>query len=246
VACGTAAFRDLNVSVSYIKIQPKIAQADKKVSWAYFARVSRKKPKSYHHGDLKRELVAMSIELLEAGGPDALSVAEVGRRLGVSSAAPYKHFRDRKELLRAVAAEGNRQLNEAIGRAVATECDPTVAFSLAGVAYVEWATMHPNLYRVAFDPENIDFDSTDHEGLEAPAVLEKMTGFWPDLKARLASAEPLLPTEPLISELAGRALAHGLASLFVSGIFESLHINSSQARRLARAVMGISAEPSAD
>ena len=69
---------------------------------------------SYHHGDLRAQLIAAVRDLVETHGPDGFSVAEAARRAGVSSAAPYKHFRDRPELLRAVAAEGMDRLRDAM------------------------------------------------------------------------------------------------------------------------------------
>jgi AcrR family transcriptional regulator len=200
------------------------------------------KQRSYHHGDLRRALVETSIELLEEGGVEALSVAEAGRRLGVSSAAPYKHFADRRELLHAVAAEGNRRLTEHIIETVGAERDPRTAFALSGVAYIEWAANNAALYRVTFDPANIEFSSTDHEGARPPEGLESMATFWPSLAARVRANEPLTAEDPLLEELAGRALAHGMASLFVNGVFASLGIGTTHARRLARAVVGLSPE----
>jgi AcrR family transcriptional regulator len=97
----------------------------------------------YHHGDLKQALIEASIALISEHGVEALTVAEVGRRVGVSSAAPYKHFPDRRALLRAIAAEGNRRLAAAIV-AVAGGCtDPVEAFRLSGVAFIRWAAENP-------------------------------------------------------------------------------------------------------
>src|SRR5690349_24505577 len=60
----------------------------------------------YHHGDLRRALVDAARRLLEAEGPSALSLRAVAREAGVSPAAPYHHFKDKAELLDAVAQEG--------------------------------------------------------------------------------------------------------------------------------------------
>lgn len=230
-----------------LRIQRKSRLSDKKCELCLLSAVARTRTKakqeSYHHGDLKRALVETSIELLREGGVEALNVAEAGRRLGVSSAAPYKHFRDRRELVRAVAAEGNRRLSQHILVTVGEEPDPQKAFALAGVAYVEWAASNAALYRVTFDPANIEFAATEHEGVEAPKTLESMATFWPELAELVRSAQPLSAEHPLVMELAGRALAHGLASLFVNGVFASLGIEEKQARRLARAVVGLSPEP---
>ena len=73
----------------------------------------------YHHGDLSRALVDAARRLLESEGPSALSLRAVAREAGVSPAAPYHHFKDKGELLDAVAHEGWLMLDEALGRAKA-------------------------------------------------------------------------------------------------------------------------------
>lgn len=219
---------------------------DRKVSFIYFRPMPRAKDESrYHHGDLERALVVIGIQLLEEGGVDALNVAEAARRLGVSSAAPYKHFRDRKALLVAIAAEGNRRLSQSLVAAVGNENDPAVAFALSGVAYVRWAAENPALYRVTLDPAYTAFAAPGSSDLKPPKGLESMATFWTDLVERVRSDEPLASTEPVVRELAGRALAHGLASLFAQGVFASIGIDDSQATRLARAVTGLPSEQKA-
>ncbi|MEM8933179.1 MAG: TetR/AcrR family transcriptional regulator, partial [Acidobacteriota bacterium] len=67
-------------------------------------------PRSYHHGDLRAALVDAAARLLEDDGATALSLRSVAREAGVSHTAPYRHFRDKHELLEAVAASGFRAL----------------------------------------------------------------------------------------------------------------------------------------
>lgn len=192
----------------------------------------------YHHGDLKRALVEASIELIQEEGVDALTVAEVGRRVGVSSAAPYKHFADRQALLRAIAEEGNRRLAEALVAEAGESSDPREAFRRSGVAYIRWAAENPALYRIAMDPAHIDYTSTTSDA-EAPEALKgSMETFWPELAALVRSGAALPASHPLMEQLRGRALAQGVASLFVSGVFASLGITTADAERVARAVTG--------
>ncbi|OJH34911.1 TetR/AcrR family transcriptional regulator [Cystobacter ferrugineus] len=201
--------------------------------------MTRKTPtRRYHHGDLKRALLEASIELIREDGVDALTMAEVGRRVGVSSAAPYKHFEDRQALLRALAAEGNRRLGEAIVAATQGSTDPREVFRLSGVAYIRWAAENPALYRIATDPAHIDYTSTSHE-VDAPEALKgSMETFWPELAALVRSGAALPASHALVQQLQGRALAQGVASLFVSGVFASLGITTADAERIARAVTG--------
>ncbi len=65
---------------------------------------------SYHHGDLRRALIAAAVEMVEQVGPEAFTLREVARRIGVSHAAPYRHFKTRHEVLVAVAAAGFERL----------------------------------------------------------------------------------------------------------------------------------------
>lgn len=106
---------------------------------------------SYHHGDLRAELIAAVRTLVEAHGPDGFSVAEAARQAGVSSAAPYKHFRDRPELLRAVAAEGMDRLRTAMETASARHPAGSVeAVAAIGQAYVDFARTGPGVFRLIF------------------------------------------------------------------------------------------------
>ena len=73
----------------------------------------------YHHGDLRRALVDAASRVLEAEGPSALSLRAVAREAGVSPAAPYHHFKDKTELLEAVAHEGWDMLDAALAEAKA-------------------------------------------------------------------------------------------------------------------------------
>src|ERR1700733_9370710 len=90
----------------------------------------------YHHGDLSRALVLAGRRILESDGPAALSLRAVAREAGVSPAAPYHHFKDKSELLEAVAGEGWHELGEAITEARANAPNPRAALTEIGVAYI--------------------------------------------------------------------------------------------------------------
>ena len=104
----------------------------------------------YHHGDLRRALIDAARRLLEAEGPSALSLRAVAREAGVSPAAPYHHFKDKAELLDAVAQEGwdilQTQMSEAKQKAEGLH-----QLTALGIAYVRFARENPALYRVMYD-----------------------------------------------------------------------------------------------
>jgi AcrR family transcriptional regulator len=104
----------------------------------------------YHHGDLRRALVDAARRILEAEGPTALSLRAVAREAGVSPAAPYHHFKDKAELLDAVAEEGWEMLDASMSHARAA-AEPRDKLNSLGIAYVCFARENPALYRVMYD-----------------------------------------------------------------------------------------------
>jgi len=104
----------------------------------------------YHHGDLRRALVEAGRRLLEAEGGADLSLRAVAREAGVSPAAPYHHFRDKNELLDALAMEGWDQLGDQMRAALAAADPARERLVTLGIAYVRFSRMNPAIYRVMF------------------------------------------------------------------------------------------------
>ena len=73
-------------------------------------RTAVRSKKSFHHGDLREALIAATRELLIEHGPDGFTLADACRRAGVTTAAPYKHFRDKQEIIEEIVARGFDQL----------------------------------------------------------------------------------------------------------------------------------------
>jgi AcrR family transcriptional regulator len=109
--------------------------------------------KSYHHGNLRAELLDTAIEQLRDVGADELSLRALARAIGVSQTAPYRHFSDKGELLAAMATRGYRNLLAALRAAVA-EAGDGAAEQLTAVAhaYVEYAAQNPQLFKLMFGP----------------------------------------------------------------------------------------------
>src|SRR5215468_6211539 len=99
--------------------------------------MARHKP--YHHGNLREVLLEAAIRLIAEVGPTAFTLREVARRADVSHNAPYRHFRDRDDLLAAVAAQGFRELTRAMNEAAATKSDVLERLKYAGLGYVTFA-----------------------------------------------------------------------------------------------------------
>ena len=74
-------------------------------------------PRGYHHGNLREALIRAALELIATKGTAGFTFAEAARFAGVSPAAPYRHFRDRDELMASVALRGFEQFEAALARA---------------------------------------------------------------------------------------------------------------------------------
>lgn len=92
----------------------------------------------YHHGDLRGELVRVSLDLIAEHGLAGFSVAEVARRAKVSPGAPYRHFPTRESLLAEVACQVTCQLSERVAAAIAEHDEPAAALAAAAGAYTRY------------------------------------------------------------------------------------------------------------
>src|ERR1700687_1624788 len=103
-------------------------------------------PRPSHHGNLPNAMRAAVREMLDETGPEGVLLCEVARRVGVTSAAAYRHFRGKEGLLASVATEGFRELADAMEGAEG-ETDSLVR---ARLAYVNFALAKRGLFRMMF------------------------------------------------------------------------------------------------
>ncbi len=107
--------------------------------------------KRFHHGDLKAALARSAAGLIERSGVDALSLREVAREAGVSTAAPYRHYASKEALLADVAQQGFEQLHDDLVEAAAG-LEQRAAVLAQCLCYVAFAQRRPALYRLMFGP----------------------------------------------------------------------------------------------
>ena len=113
------------------------------------ARVRQKA--KYHHGDLREALISAAYRLVKEAGAESFSLADACRLAGVSTAAPYRHFKDREEIVEAVTARGFQALTARMKRAVARHGEGSLAGIVAmGQAYVAFAVREKGLFRHMF------------------------------------------------------------------------------------------------
>ena len=184
------------------------------MSWSKDSKDGRSGERGYHHGNLKEALIRAALELIAQKGPAGFTFAEAARWAGVSPAAPYRHFRDRDELMADVARRGFEQFEAALARAWDSgRPDPSTAFDRLGKAYLQFARSEPAYYSAMFEA-GIPPDSNPElreAGERAFAVLRTAT-------ERLVAAMPAQGRPPvLMMALHIWAMSHGVASLFGRG-----------------------------
>jgi AcrR family transcriptional regulator len=176
--------------------------------------MSWKRGSGYHHGNLKEALVRAALELIVEKGPAGFTFAEAARWAGVSPAAPYRHFRDRDELMSDVARRGFERFEEALRRAWDEgRPDPFAAFDRLGKAYLKFARSEPAYYSAMFEAA-IPLD-TNPEFREAS---ERAFNVLRSATETLVATMPAKQRPPvMMMALHVWAMSHGIASLFGRG-----------------------------
>lgn len=148
-------------------------------------------------GGTRAAAVRVARRLLEAEGPEAITMRRIAGELGIQAPSLYKHFSDKRALEAAVIAEGLREFGQAMSKALASKAEPKRAIARA---YRAFGLQHPHLYRLMNDRE-LPRDLLP-PGLEDSVALPIVTAFGDRALARVAWA-----------------LAHGLVSLELAARF---------------------------
>src|SRR5258708_5817080 len=178
------------------------------MSW----RKERRAERGYHHGNLKEALLQAALGLIAEKGPAGFTFADAARSAGVSPAAPYRHFRDRDELLSSIAQRGFEQFEAVLTSAWDDgRPDAVTAFERVGKAYLGFAREEPAFYSAMFESGlPVDLNPT------LMAASERAFGIIRAAAERLAAlAPPGTPRPPpLMMALHIWSMAHGVASFF--------------------------------
>ena len=188
---------------------------------------------SYHHGDLRNALIEAGVEILEEEGNSALSLRKVARKVGVSHAAPYRHFANKEILIAAIADEGYQKLEEQMKEAAAQFPDGSNAQLIElGWAYIQFALENPNHLRVMFT----DFSK----------ACELETGNSFDLLVQTIKAgqeaNDVVAGDAMPLALTLWATVHGLATLLIENKIPAVSLGIISAEDVARACLQTSYE----
>lgn len=161
---------------------------------------------SYHHGDLRAELMDAAEDLLDEGGVGAVTLCEAARRCGVTPGATYRHFADKEALLAALAVRGFDAFRVALAAASSEgQHEPLAAMARA---YVRFALARPGRFRLMFGPAVSD--RSRYPDLAA-AVEGASIGF------RSAVNEKHL-SDHTVAMLRAWSMIHGLTQLILDGM----------------------------
>jgi len=165
----------------------------------------------YHHGDLRSALIEEGLAQLDVKAPDAVSLREIARNVGVSATAVYRHFPDKAALLDALCGVGGDRLAEAFREAMAGTSDRREAFNEMGKAYVKFALRNPSVFRLMMTQRPPDGDRN-----ESPGATDEPFGMLSDTLNGLLPPEAS-KTDRKIKRLQAWSMVHGLAMLMLDG-----------------------------
>lgn len=189
----------------------------------------------YHHGNLREELLREGERALEAGGAAGLSLREVARAVGVSHAAPRRHFADKQALLDALAISGFERLGCKLDAAVAGAAPSFEArVEALARAYAGFAARHPALLEVMF---------TAKHAADAPPALREASerAFTGTLTfiAQAQAAGDAVPGDPERVAIVAFAAIHGLVSMGNTGMLDGAPVDEVIGELVERVINGL-------
>ncbi len=169
---------------------------------------------NYHHGNLREALIESALGLIAKAGPNGFTLAEVARAVGVSGAAPYRHFRDRNALIGEIARQGFDRFAEQLFAAWDDgKPNPVGAIEAVARAYLGFARREPAFYAAMFEPGfSLDEDAALLASSERAFGVLRLAA---DAATRAMPAQSRPPA--LMVALHIWSMAHGVASLFIEG-----------------------------
>ena len=181
------------------------------MAWSRHARPDGRE--GYHHGNLRQALIDAALTMIAERGPTGFSLAELARAVGVSPAAPYRHFRDRAALLAEIARLGFELFEaELTGAWDGGRPEPAGALIRCGRRYLAFARRQPALYAAMFE-----------SGLPADTDVGLLRASERAFGVLVSAAEVVCatitgPGRPPASMVALHvwSMAHGIASLFLT------------------------------
>lgn len=176
-------------------------------------KTARKPAARYHHGNLRQALLDEAIRTIRGGGVDSVKLRDVGRKLGVSRTALYRHFADKSALIAAVAREGFERFRRDLADAWRAAGGGLEGLEAMGTAYIRFALANRSHYRVMFGQFGREREC------DAALVAEASAAFQVLVDALVSLQEAGLARRDNPETLANFiwAASHGVAMLALDG-----------------------------
>jgi AcrR family transcriptional regulator len=188
----------------------------------------------YHHGELREALITATRQLVEERGAEHFTLADACRVAGVTTAAPYRHFRGKQEILEEIASRGFDEMRKRAMAAVAEKGEGTLEAIVAmGRAYVAFAAEETAVFRLMFgqQPSLKRADRVHDTGEDCFAHVIDQVALYCRLNRVDGDAQ----------EIALRlwTFVHGAASLLIDGDYQSVAPTIDVDRLIASATPGL-------
>lgn len=185
--------------------------------------MSTKTDNTYHHGNLREELLHKAISIIREKGVEKLSLRALARDVGVSQTAPYRHFTDKNELLAELATLALQELANKFLASITLGQSAPENIQNAGEVYLRYAFDNPEKYRLMFGPTISD--RQNHPKLVA-AGRAAFTVLQTFIEQGQANGEITPVPAPLLANSCW-ANIHGFALAHMDGLLENLELPAS-------------------
>ncbi len=171
------------------------------------------KTHSYHHGNLRNELIEKAIAIVNSEGERGLSIRKVAGACGVTYAAPYSHFENKDELLSACREHVSKQFAEYLSNSISGRDIEPETLNILGDAYIEFFKLHPAYFNFIFNSK---------ETCKMVLTLDEEEGHYPPFEVfrRVCSALTekygLTKQQGLARLIKCWSLVHGATALIIS------------------------------
>ena len=192
--------------------------------------------KTYHHGDLKAQLIREGLKLLDAEGYTGFSLRNVAKACGVSQTAPYRHFKNKDDLIGAITGQALERFAQCLEDAVAKHPgDPRAQLTEMGVAYIRFFCENPETLRLLFLTD-VRMRMRFYED-ERVKKHNNTFGILNTVAQQLAEKHPKSGYTQQQIILHSWGLVHGIATLMVSGELPNDETMLAQAEAIVRGIL---------
>ena len=171
--------------------------------------------RGYHHGRLKEALLEAARCLVVERGINGFSLGDAAKLVGVTAAAPYRHYPDTNALVAELGQRGFEKFSDCLETAWNDgQPDPYTAFMHTGPAYLAFVREEPGMYAAMFGNFSIVAVAGPCAAAQrALEILFRTTG---------GALKYLGGPENRIHQLAMQvwSLSHGVATLAMSGYLD--------------------------